>query len=121
MFAVNSYFICFGVDVDLWGLTVELQISLGQIAHILGFCHRTAQTETLRDAVFQRGRWQEGERRIVYGTAHRPEVIAHGARLRGRNRTVRIAHQGLGYLAALDNQLRFDAEERRIPEHQVRE
>jgi hypothetical protein len=44
-------------------------------------------------------------------------AIVH--RLRGRDRSVGVAHQAGGDGAALEDQRRLDAEERRAPEHQV--
>jgi hypothetical protein len=58
-----------------------------------------------------------GLERAPEGAEHRP--VMH--RLRRRDRGVGVAHRGGGDHAALEDQRRLDAEESRLPEHQVGE
>ena len=50
-----------------------------------------------------------------------PNIEPRDHRLRRRNRRVAVAHHRAGDEAALDDQLRLDAEERRLPQHEVGE
>ena len=77
------------------------------------------QPEPALDAGLDRRLRDERQAGIVHGAAegaeHRPVVD----RLRRRDRRIRVAHQRVGDGAALQDQRRLDAEERRPPEAQV--
>ena len=97
------------------------------VQHVL-LLHRAAalhrgnalvQAECFVHPAVHRGLAHEAQRALVQGAAeaakHRPEVH----RLRSRDRCIRVAHRGRGDEAALQNQRGLDAEEGRLPEHQV--
>ena len=73
------------------------------------------------DARRQCGRRHERQRRAFDGAAERAEHRPVVDGLRRRDRRVRVAHRRRGDHAALDDQRRLDAEERRPPQHEIRE
>ena len=79
------------------------------------------EAQALGHAGGDRGLAQEGQRglrpRAAVAAEHRP--VVH--RLRRRDAGIRVAHRGGGDEAAFQHQTRLDAEEGRLPEHQIGE
>ena len=79
------------------------------------------QVQPFSDAVFRRRLRQEGQTAAVTGAAQRAEHRAIVHRLRRWDRGVDVAHRRHGDHAAFNDCRRFHAEERRGPQHQIRQ
>ena len=77
-------------------------------------------SEPLGQPVVERGLRRPTPRDSRGATAGAAPNIGRGStRLRGGDRGVGVAHRGPGDHAALDHDVRADAEERRVPQHEV--
>ena len=82
---------------------------------------RAVQVQPFSDAVFRRRLRQKGQTAAVASAAQRAEHRAIVHRLRRRDRGVDVAHRRHRDHAAFDDRRRLHAEERRGPQHQIRQ
>nr|GEU28209.1 hypothetical protein [Tanacetum cinerariifolium] len=117
-FAIGAHFIGFGVDVHLRRQAIVDHVGLAQGAHVFRHDQRLVQFELRADVVVICRLRHERERLFqaaAKGAEHHP--VVH--RLRRGDRCIRIAHGRGRDHAALDDGGRLDAEEGRLPQHQV--
>src|SRR5580765_6792313 len=109
------------VDGDLWQGVVQLHVALAERTAAADGRQPLADAQPCRDAGVERGFRHERERDGFHRTAERAEHRTHQHGLWRRDGRVRIAHLRPCDESALDDQLRFDAEELRPPQDQIGE
>src|SRR6185312_2827393 len=119
--AVDGHGVGLRVHGDVRRFPVELQVRFGEFPDAVGRADHPAQFKPFGPAFVDGCLGQERDGCGVDGVAQGSEAVPVRSRLRGRDRPVRVAHDGHGDLPALDDHFRFGPEELRIPQHEVGE